>query len=61
MKWSLEMVFSNEKKRAKLILKENSKVFADKRNILFGPRYDEFVDKSITWKKKSKKLVGGMK
>ena len=55
------MVFLNEKKRAKIILKENSKAFANKRNILFGPRYNEFVDKSITWKKKSKELVGGIK
>ena len=55
------MVFLNQKKRAEIMIREKSAGFADRNSILFGPKYKEFVAKSITLKNKSKELFGAMK
>ena len=50
------MSFLNDTKRTEIMLKENSAAFVDIDNMLFGPKYKEFVAKSINLKNKSKEL-----
>ena len=42
------------------MLKENSAAFAGIDNMLFGPKYKEFVTKSINLKNKLKELLGAI-
>ena len=52
------MSFVGDKKRVKSMLKDNATVFSNAENMLFGPKYEELVAKSLSSKTRSKELFG---
>ena len=55
------MSFIGDKKRVECMLKNNSTAFLDAENMLFGPKYEELVAKSLSSKNRSKELFGSIK
>ena len=43
------------------MLKDNARAFSDPENILFGPKYEKLVSKSLSSKNISKELFGSIK
>ena len=50
-----------DKKRVESLLKDNATAFSDAKNMLFGPKYEQLVAKSMRSKNKSKELFGSIK
>ena len=42
------MSFMSDKEKVKMMLKENSEAFRDNEKMLFGPKFEEIVTKSLT-------------
>ena len=55
------MFFVGDKKRVESMLKDSATAFTDAENILFGPKYEELVEKSLSSKNRSKELFGSIK
>ena len=53
--------FIGDKKRVESMLKDNATTFLDAENMLFGPKYEELVAKSLSSKNRSKELFGSIK
>ena len=53
--------FVGDNKRVESMIKDNAPVFSDAENMLFGPKYEELVAKSISLKSRSKELFGSIK
>ena len=54
------MTFVGDKKRVESMLKDNATVFSNAENMLFGPKYEELVAKSLSSKTRSKELFGSI-
>ena len=54
------MSFVGDKKRVESMLKDNATVFSNAENMLFGPKYEELVAKSLSSKTRSKELFGSI-
>ena len=55
------MFFVGDKKRVKFMLKESATAFSDAENMLFGPKYEEMVAKSLSSKNRSKEFFRSIK
>ena len=49
------------KKRVEFLLKDNATAFSEEKNMLFGPKYEQLVAKSLSSKNRSKELFGSIK
>ena len=61
-RFNILMAFINDKKRVEVMMKENADAFIDESNanMLFGPKFEETVAKSLTSKSKSKEFFGAL-
>ena len=55
------MSFVGDNKRVEYMLKDNAPVFSDAENMLFGPKDEELVAKSLSLKTRSKGFFGSTK
>ena len=55
------MSFVGDKKRVESMLKDNATAFSDAGNMLFEPKYEELMAKSLSSKNKSKELFVSIK
>ena len=54
------MSFIGDKEKVKIMLKENAEAFRDNEKILFGPKFEEDVAKSLTSKCKLRTIFGNL-
>ena len=47
-RFNILMSFMSDKEKVKMMLKENSEAFRDNEKMLFGPKFEEIVTKSLT-------------
>ena len=47
-RFNILMSFMSDKEKVKMTLKENSEAFRDNEKMLFGPKFEEIVTKSLT-------------
>ena len=55
------MSFVRDKKRVEFMLKDNATAFSDAGNMLFEPKYEELMAKSLSSKNRSKELYVSIK
>ena len=55
------MSFVRDKKRVEFMLKDNATAFSDAGNMLFEPKYEELMAKSLSSKNRSKELFVSIK
>ena len=60
-RFNVLMSFVGNKKRVESMFKDNATAFSDAGNILFWPKYEELVAKSLSSKNRSKELFGSIK
>ena len=60
-RFNVLMFIVRDKKRVECMLKDHARAFSDSDNMLFGPKYEELVAKSLTSKNRSKELFGSIK
>ena len=54
------MSFISDKEKVKIMLKENAETFRDNEKILFGPKFEEDIAKSLTSKSKLRTIFGNL-
>ena len=60
-RFNVLMSFVGDNKRVESMLKDNAPVFSDAESMLFGPKDEELVAKSLSLKSRSKELFGSTK
>ena len=60
-RFNVLMSFVGYKKRVESVLKDNATGISDAENMIFGPKYEDLVAKSLSSKNRSKELFGSIK
>ena len=60
-RFNILMAFLGDKKKVDNMLKDNASAFTDTNDLLFGPKYEELVAKTLSSKSKSKELFNACK
>ena len=59
-RFNILMSFIGDKEKVQIMLKENAEAFRDNEKILFGPKFEEDVAKSLTSKSKLRTIFGNL-
>ena len=59
-RFNILMSFISDKEKVKIMLKENAEASRDNEKILFGPKFEEDIAKSLTSKCKLRTIFGNL-
>ena len=59
-RFNILMSLISDKEKIKIMLKENAEAFRNNEKILFGPKFEEDVAKSLTSKNKLRTIFGNL-